>query len=76
MNALLGTLLGVAVVAGSVVALVSIGFFHEAGRQWLLPLLRPLMKRVINPKTLRAMAHGDSRHAGGPPRVFRCQSPG
>jgi deazaflavin-dependent oxidoreductase (nitroreductase family) len=63
MNALLGTLLGLAVVAGSVVVLVSIGFFHEAGRQWLLPLLRPLMKRVINPKTLRAVARGESNYA-------------
>jgi deazaflavin-dependent oxidoreductase (nitroreductase family) len=63
MNAWLGTLLGVAVVAGSVVALVSIGLFHEVGRQWLLPLLRPLMQRVINPKTLRAVARGESKYA-------------
>jgi deazaflavin-dependent oxidoreductase (nitroreductase family) len=63
MNALLGTVLRVVVVAGSVAALVSIGFFHEAGRQWLLPLLRPLMKRVINPKTLRAVARGESNYA-------------
>jgi deazaflavin-dependent oxidoreductase (nitroreductase family) len=63
MNALPGILVGVAVVAGSVVALVSIGLFHEAGRQRLLPLLRPLMKRVINPKTLRAVARGESGYA-------------
>ena len=63
MNAWPGTLLAVAVVAGSVVALVFIGFFHEAGRQRLLPLLRPLMKSVINPRTLRAVARGESNYA-------------
>ena len=41
MNAWPGTLLRVAVVAGSVLALVFIGFFDEAGRQRLLPLFRP-----------------------------------
>jgi deazaflavin-dependent oxidoreductase (nitroreductase family) len=55
--------LAIAGVAVSVLALVLIGFFHEAGRKRLLPLLRPLMKRVINPKTLRAIARGESNYA-------------
>ena len=63
MNTWLGSLLAIAVVAGSVVALVIIGFFHEAGRQRLLPLLRPLIKGVINPRTLRAVARGESNYA-------------
>jgi deazaflavin-dependent oxidoreductase (nitroreductase family) len=63
MNAWLGPLLAIAVVAGSAVALVNLGFFHEAGRQRLLPLLRPLIKRVINPRTLRAVARGESNYA-------------
>ena len=63
MNATLRTLLAVAVVAGSVATFVSIGFFHEAGRKRLLPLLRPLMKGVINPRTLRAVARGESSYA-------------
>ena len=37
MNAWLGSLLAIAVVAGSVLALVFIGFFHEAGRQGRSP---------------------------------------
>jgi deazaflavin-dependent oxidoreductase (nitroreductase family) len=63
MHSWLGPLLAIAGIAVAVVALVSIGFFHEAGRQRLLPLLRPLMKGVLNPKTLRAIAHGDSNYA-------------
>jgi deazaflavin-dependent oxidoreductase (nitroreductase family) len=63
MNAWLGPLFAIAVVAGSVVALVILGFFHEAGRQRLLPLLRPLIKGVINPQTLRAVARGESNYA-------------
>ena len=58
-----GSLLVVAVVAGSLVALVILGFFHEAGRRRLLPLLRPLLKGVINPQTLRAVARGQSNYA-------------
>jgi deazaflavin-dependent oxidoreductase (nitroreductase family) len=63
MNTWLGSMLTIAVVAGSAVALVIIGFFHEAGRQRLLPLLRPLLKGVINPQTLRAVARGESGYA-------------
>jgi deazaflavin-dependent oxidoreductase (nitroreductase family) len=63
MNAWLGTLLALAVVAGAGVALVNIGFFHEAGRQRLLPFLRPLLKGVINPRTLRAAARGRTNYA-------------
>ena len=63
MNTWVGSLLVIAVVAGSVVALVIIGFFHEAGRRRLLPLLRPLIKSVINPQTLRAVARGESNYA-------------
>jgi deazaflavin-dependent oxidoreductase (nitroreductase family) len=63
MNAWLGALLAIAVVAGSAVALVNIGFFHEAGRQRLLPVLRPLIKGVINPRTLRAAARGETKYA-------------
>ena len=50
MNTWLGPMLAIAGVAVSVLALVFIGFFHEAGRQRLLPLLRPLMRSVINPR--------------------------
>jgi hypothetical protein len=46
-----------------VVALIITGFFHEAGRQRLLPLLRPLLKYVINPKILRAVARDESNYA-------------
>ena len=63
MNEWLRPLLAIAGVAVSVAALVFIGFFREGGRQRLLPLLRPLMKRVINPKTLRAVARGESNYA-------------
>jgi deazaflavin-dependent oxidoreductase (nitroreductase family) len=63
MNTWLGFLFAIAVVAGSVVTLLIIGFFHEAGRQRLLPLLRPLIKGVINPRTLRAVARGESNYA-------------
>jgi deazaflavin-dependent oxidoreductase (nitroreductase family) len=63
MDSWLGPLLAIAGVAAAVVALVFIGFFHESGRQRLLPLLRPLMKGVINPRTLRAVAHGESSYA-------------
>jgi deazaflavin-dependent oxidoreductase (nitroreductase family) len=63
MNAWLGSLLAIAVVAGSVVALVIVGFFHESGRQRLLPWLRPLLKGVINPHTLRAVARRESNYA-------------
>ena len=63
MDTWLGPMLAIAGVAVSVLALVFIGFFHEAGRQRLLPLLRPLMKSVINPRTLRAVARGESNYA-------------
>ena len=63
MHTWLGPLFAVAVVAGSAVALVNIGFFHEAGRQLLLPFLRPLLKRVINPRTLHAAARGRTNYA-------------
>ena len=65
MNAWLGPLLAIAigVVAGLAVALVNIGFFHEAGRQRLLPFLRPLLKGLINPQTLRAAARGETQYA-------------
>ena len=63
MSASLGAMLAIAVVAGSVVALIITGFFHEAGRQRLLPLLRPLLKYVINPKILRAVARGELNYA-------------
>ena len=63
MNAWLRPLLAIAGVAVSVAALVFIGFFRETGRQRLLPLLRPLMKGAINPRTLRAIAHGESNYA-------------
>ena len=63
MNAWLASVLAIAVVVGSVVALVILAFFHETGRQQLLPLLRPLIKRVINPQTLRAVARGESNYA-------------
>jgi deazaflavin-dependent oxidoreductase (nitroreductase family) len=56
-------LLAIACVAVAVLALVFIGFFREAGRQRLLPLLRPLMKGLINPRTLRAVSRGDSSYA-------------
>jgi deazaflavin-dependent oxidoreductase (nitroreductase family) len=63
MNAWLRLLLAVVVVAGSAVALVVFGFFREAGRRRLLPLLRPLLKGVINPRTLGAVARGESNYA-------------
>ena len=50
-------------VAGLLVAatvFVATMFFHEAGRQRLLPALRPLLKGAINPATLRAVARGAS----------------
>jgi deazaflavin-dependent oxidoreductase (nitroreductase family) len=63
MNTWVGSLLVIVVVAGAVVALVIIGFFHEAGRKRLLPVLRPLIKGVINPQTLHAIARGKSNYA-------------
>ena len=63
MNRSRGSLLAMVVVAGSVVALVILGLLHEAGRKRLLPLLRPLLKGVINPRTLRAVARGESHYA-------------
>jgi deazaflavin-dependent oxidoreductase (nitroreductase family) len=63
MNAWLRLLLAIVVIAGSAVALVVFGFFREAGRRRLLPLLRPLLKGVINPQTLRAVARGESNYA-------------
>jgi deazaflavin-dependent oxidoreductase (nitroreductase family) len=63
MNTWVGSLLVIAVVVGSLVALVSIGFLREAGRQRLLPLLRPLLKGVINPRTLQAVERGESKYA-------------
>jgi deazaflavin-dependent oxidoreductase (nitroreductase family) len=63
MHSWVGPLLAIAGVAVVVLALAFIGFFHEAGRQRLLPLLRPLMKGVINPQTLRAVARGESNYA-------------
>ena len=63
MHTLLGPMLAIAGVAISVLALVFIGFFREAGRKRLLPLLRRLMKGVINPRTLRAVARGESNYA-------------
>jgi deazaflavin-dependent oxidoreductase (nitroreductase family) len=50
-------------VAGLLVAatvFVATMFFNERGRRRLLPLLRPLLKGVINPATLRAAARGTS----------------
>ena len=63
MNTKIGPLLVIALIGGSAVILVIIGFFREAGRQRLLPLLRPLLKGVINPQTLRAVARGESNYA-------------
>ena len=63
MHSWLRPLLAIAGVIVALLALVFIGFFHEAGRQRLLPLLRPLMKGVINPRTLRAVARGESSYA-------------
>jgi deazaflavin-dependent oxidoreductase (nitroreductase family) len=63
MDSWLGLLLAIAAVSVVLIALVFVAFFHEAGRQRLLPLLRPLMKGVINPRTLRAIAHGESNYA-------------
>ena len=58
-----GPLLAIAGVAVALVALVFVGFFREAGRQRLLPSLRPLMKEVLHPRTLRAVARGESNYA-------------
>jgi len=63
MHSWVGALLATAGVTVAVLALVFIGFFHEAGRQRLLPLLRPLMKGLINPRTMRAVARGESTYA-------------
>ena len=63
MNSSPKLLLAIAIVGGSMVVLLIVGFFHEAGRQRLLPLLRPLLKRVINPRTLRAISRGESDYA-------------
>ena len=37
-------------------------FFNERGRQRLLPILRPLLKRVINPATMQSIAKGTSSY--------------
>ena len=50
-------------VAGAAAVLVNVGFFHEAGRRRLLPVLRPLLKHVINPRALRAAARGETSYA-------------
>jgi deazaflavin-dependent oxidoreductase (nitroreductase family) len=52
------------VVAVAATAFVKLVFFREAGRtRLLLPVVRPLLKGVINPRTLRAAARGDTRWA-------------
>ena len=43
-------------------AFVATMFFNERGRQRLLPVLRPLLKHVINPATLRAIEKGTSSY--------------
>jgi deazaflavin-dependent oxidoreductase (nitroreductase family) len=58
-----GPLLAVALLGASAVGVVILAFFRERGRQRLLPLLRPLLKSVINPRTLRAIARGESSYA-------------
>ena len=37
-------------------------FFNERGRQRLLPVLRPLLKHVINPATMHSIAKGTSSY--------------
>ena len=43
-------------------AFVSSMFFNEPGRRQLLPVLRPLLKRVINPATMHSIAKGTSSY--------------
>jgi deazaflavin-dependent oxidoreductase (nitroreductase family) len=50
------------VVAGSAV-FVRVVFIHEAVRRRLFPVLRPLYKRVFNPRALRDAAGGNTRWA-------------
>ncbi len=52
-------------VAGLIIAaatFVATMFFNEPGRRRLLPVLRPLLKHVINPATLQAVAKGTSSY--------------
>jgi hypothetical protein len=43
--------------------IVRVVIVHEAVRRRLFPVLRPLYKRVFNPRALRDAARGDTRWA-------------
>ena len=53
------TVAGLIVAAAAYLATM---FFNEVGRRRLLPVLRPLLKHVINPATLQAVARGASSY--------------
>jgi deazaflavin-dependent oxidoreductase (nitroreductase family) len=50
-----------ALVAAGLAAFVRVVLVHEAVRRRLFPVLRPLYKRVFNPRALRDAARGDTR---------------
>lgn len=52
-----------ALVIGGLAVFVKVVFVREAVRRRLFPVLRPLYKRVFNPRALRYAARGDTRWA-------------
>jgi deazaflavin-dependent oxidoreductase (nitroreductase family) len=50
-----------ALVLAGLAVFVRVVFVHEAVRRGLFPILRPLYKRVFNPRVLRDAARGDTR---------------
>jgi deazaflavin-dependent oxidoreductase (nitroreductase family) len=52
-----------ALVVAGLAMFVRLVFVHEAVRRGLFPVLRPLYKRVFNPRALRDAARGDTRWA-------------
>jgi deazaflavin-dependent oxidoreductase (nitroreductase family) len=56
-------LLAIAAVVVLLAIVLGLAFSREGGRRRLFPLLRPLYKRVLNPKALRDAAAGETRWA-------------
>jgi deazaflavin-dependent oxidoreductase (nitroreductase family) len=56
-------LLAIAAVAVVLAIVLGLAFLREGGRRRLFPLLRPVYKRVLNPKALREAAAGETRWA-------------
>ena len=52
-----------ALVAAGLTVFVRVVIVHEAARQKLFPVLRPLYKHVFNPRALRDAARGETRWA-------------